>query len=293
MKITDYGEVSSLSASNVLLADGSDGTKKVTAQNAANSVIDLADDAGKIDVLAGRCLPLINLLSKNTVADLKADIAAGTFKKAVVGGYVEINNRRYYMAHPDYWYNCGDTAFTTHHMLVVPATAINNGQMHKTDSGQYESGAANTTEGGYFGSDMRGEEGGLATATATIKADMEALGFSVLTHREYFTNAVTDGRPSAGAWYNSDVDLMNENMVYGCNVFTSHSDGTNIPTLYTIDKSQLKLFSERPDLITTRAGWWLRDVVSSAGFARVAGGGAATCGSASDPLGVRPAFAIA
>ena len=40
-----------------------------------------------------------------------------------------------------------------------------------------------------------------------------------------------------------------------------------------------------------RQGWWLRDVVSSAYFARVAGGGIAGAGVASVVFGVRP-FAL-
>ena len=80
---------------------------------------------------------------------------------------------------------------------------------------------------------------------------------------------------------------MNEVMVYGCNAWTSH------PGIETgIDKCQLKLFQERPDLITTRASWWLRSVVSATGFAGVAGGGNAGYATASGALGVRPAFAI-
>jgi hypothetical protein len=102
-----------------------------------------------------------------------------------------------------------------------------------------------------------------------------------------FVTAVTDGKASNWAWADSDIDLMNEVMVYGCSAWASH------PGFETgIDKCQLKLFQERPDLITTRAAWRLRSVVSASAFARVDTGGIADRREASIALGVRPAFAI-
>lgn len=80
---------------------------------------------------------------------------------------------------------------------------------------------------------------------------------------------------------------MNEVMVYGCNVWAS------APGYETgIDKCQIKLFQERPDLITTRAHWWLRSVVSATYFAYVYRNGGASYGNAGYAYGVRPAFAI-
>ena len=229
-------------------------------------------------------------LGTSYTQELKEDIVSGTFKKAVVGGYLTINEHVYYLAHPDYWLNTGDTPCTTHHMVVVPAPNLVTEQMHKTASGQYESGAANTTEGGYIGSDMKKAGGGLEQIKAIIQADFGAA--NILTHRELFVNAVTNGKPSNHAWYDSDIDLMNEPMVYGSYIFTPACDGTTISYRYTIDKSQLALFALRPDLICNRATWWLRDVVSGADFAYVNSDGNANCNSASYPFGVRPAFGI-
>ena len=225
----------------------------------------------------GRQLPLVDLGTEYT-AELKADISAGKFEKAVVGGFLTINGHVYYLAHPDYWLHTGDTECTTHHMLVIPARNIGTGKMNNS----------NITTGAYAGSDMKtgnNSNTALATAAAQIKADFGAA--NILTHRELFANAVTDGKASGWAWADSDVDLMNEVMVYGCNVWASH------PGYETgIDKCQLKLFQERPDLITTRAAWWLRSVVSASDFAYVDRRGHALYTDASTALGVRPAFAI-
>ena len=237
------------------------------------------DDSGTsaIDEATGRQLPLINLGTSYT-AELKADISSGKFEKAVVGGYLTINGHVYYLAHPDYWLHTGDTECTTHHMVVIPAESIGTGKMNNT----------NITTGGYIGSDMKtgnNSNTALATARAQIIADFGAA--NILTHRELLTNAVTDGKASSWDWVNSDVDLMNEVMVYGCNVWTSH------PGFETgIDKCQLKLFQERPDLITTRTYWWLRSVVSAVSFAFIYAHGYANHTYASTAFGVRPVFAI-
>ena len=226
---------------------------------------------------SGAILPLVNLGTEYT-AELKADISSGKFEKAVVGGYLTINGHVYYLAHPDYWLRTGDTECTTHHMLVIPAGNIGTGKMNDT----------NITTGGYAGSDFKtgnNSNTALATAAAQIKTDFGAS--NILTHRELFANAVTDGKASGWAWADSDIDLMNEVMVYGCNVWAS------APGYETgIDKCQLKLFQERPDLITTRAGWWLRSVVSAASFAFVLDIGVANSAGASYAYGVRPVFAI-
>ena len=151
----------------------------------------------------------------------------------------------------------------------------------------------NTTEGAYIGSQMY--KTGLDEAKTIINA---AFGSDhILTHREYFNNAVSNGKPSGGSWYDSTVDLMNENMVYGGRQFSSLPEGADPWSSchnYTIDKSQLPLFRYAPWFIhAQRAYWcWLRDVVSAAYFASADGNGNCYCRGASDVSGVRPAFAI-
>ena len=86
---------------------------------------------------------------------------------------------------------------------------------------------------------------------------------------------------------------MNENMVYGSAVFRpQNSLGATIPNSYTIDKSILPLFQFRPDLISNRQWYWLRDVVNATDFARVIYGGHPSCNNAGTSDGVRPAFGI-
>lgn len=216
-----------------------------------------------------------------------AAIKAGTFDDLYIGDYWTIGGVDYRIAAFDYYLNSGDTSCNTHHVVIVPDTCLYNAQMHNTSSGSYESGAANTTAGGYVGSDMY--KSNLEQAKTTIKS---AFSGHVLKHRIYLTNAVANGRASGGAWCDSEVDLMCEQMVYGSGIFSPVSDGSNVPANYRVEKSQLPLFQHEPSRICNRATWWLRDVITASVFASVGSNGDAYCGIASYSSGVRPAFCI-
>lgn len=216
-----------------------------------------------------------------------AAIKAGTFDDLYIGDYWTIVGVNYRIAAFDYYLNSGDTDCTTHHVVIVPDTCLYNAQMHNTSSGGWESGAANTTAGGYVGSDMY--KSNLEQAKTTIKS---AFSGHVLKHRIYLTNAVANGRASGGAWCDSEVDLMCEQMVYGSGIFSPVSDGSNAPANYRVEKSQLPLFQHEPSRICNRATWWLRDVITASDFAGVGDGGCADYRDASGSFGVRPAFCI-
>jgi hypothetical protein len=216
-----------------------------------------------------------------------AAIKAGTFDDLYIGDYWTIGGVNYRIAAFDYYLNSGDTNCTTHHVVIVPDTCLYKAQMHNTSSGGWESGAANTTAGGYVGSDMY--KSNLEQAKTTIKS---AFSGHVLKHRIYLTNAVANGRASGGAWCDSEVDLMCEQMVYGSGIFSPVSDGSNVPTNYRVEKSQLPLFQHEPSRISNRNDWWLRDVITASTFALVGYDGCANYYDASNSYGVRPAFCI-
>lgn len=205
-------------------------------------------------------------------------ISSGTFTDLYIGDYWVISGVNWRIAAFDYYLNCGDTSFTKHHAVIVPDTCLYNAQMNTT----------NVTTGAYKGSAMY--TANLTQAKSTINS---AFGSShVLSHRIYLSNATSNGRASAGEWTDSTVDLMCEHMVYGSGIFSPVSDGSNVPNNYRVEKGQLPLFALEPSRICNRATWWLRDVITAASFAYVANYGYASCNSASDSFGVRPAFCI-
>lgn len=323
MKITDYEKVQALAASNIFLLDGPNGTKTIAADALAKALIGLlsskdfiggvnlseltqvnalvsgnkllvgttegnkaiaAEDAlfAMLDSFAPVELRRVLFRGKNLGTALtavqKAAIKDGSFKGMFLGDYWSIGGRIWRIVDMDYWYNCGDTAFTSHHLVIMPDEALYNAQMNTT----------NITTGGYVGSEMYKKN--LANAKTIVNAAFQG---SVLTHREHLCNAVANGKQSGGAWFDSSIELPSEIMMYGHIHFGNASDGNTIPNIYTPSKTQLALFMVCPRFITDRShAQWLRDVVSSAGFAFVGSDGTATYYGASSSIGVRPVFPV-
>lgn len=290
-KVPELVKITAPASGNIIPIHDGTGLKGITFQNFANKVNEPMND--KVAPLlfnnagAHNAIYRGKNLGTSVTAAQYAAISAGTFVDMYIGDYWVINGVNWRIAAFDYYLNCGDTSCTKHHVVIVPDSCLYNAQMHNTSSGQYEAGAANTTVGGYVGSDMYTKN--LEQAKNTIKA---AFSGHVLKHRVYLVNAVTDGRPSAGAWCDSEVELMNEQMVYGGAIFMPIANGSTVFTNYRVEKSQLPLFALEPSRICNRATWWLRDVVSASYFALVGGDGNASYGNASYSNGVRPAFAI-
>lgn len=212
---------------------------------------------------------------------LSQQIAEGTFDDIFVGDYIigKVSGRKYLVADINYRLHTGYTECTTNHVLMIPERIMGTVQMNDS----------HVTTGGYVGSKMYTTN--LAQFKTVIQNDFGS--GHILNHRELLTNAVTDGKSSGLAWYDSTIELMNESMVYGHNAWGSHHGYET-----GIDKSQLSLFKHKPDLIVTlndagsRYWYWLRDVVSSSTFAGVNDHGNADYYSAGYSGGVRPAFLI-
>lgn len=324
MKITDYEKVTELLANNVLLVDGDGGTKTILARDLLKALVAVSssqDYLAKMDISQ---LTQVNTVSASdrillasggsnkgiTVNDAfwgildavisveqrrnifrgknlgtaftaaqKAEIKAGTFKGFFIGDYWSIGDRIWRIVDINYWLNSGDASCTTPHLVIMPDQSLYSAKMNET----------NITTGGYVGSQMY--TANLANAKTLVNSAFGSA--NILNHREYLTNAVTNGYPSAGAWYDSTVELPNEIMMYGSLVFTPAGDGSFVPNRYTIDKTQLALMKMYPRFINPGRYWyWLRDVVSSALFARVDVHGDASYGYASGSGGVRPVFGL-
>ena len=214
-------------------------------------------------------------------------VAAQTFKDIFPGDFIigQNSGRKYRVGDINYRLHCGDTELKTPHVLMFPERSMYLAKMNDT----------NVTTGAYVGSAMF--KTNLNTARTVIKGDFGA--DHIVKHRQLFQNAITNGYASAGAWTDSEIDLMNECMVYGSNIMApANYLGATIPYRYTIDKSQIAAFRLCPDMIVCmddnggRVTWWLRDVVSAAHFADVGGHGDAGHAGASTALGVRPDFLI-
>lgn len=215
----------------------------------------------------------------------KSAVQLGTFDDLFVGDYWTINGINWRIADIDYYFNFGDTATTSHHLVIVPDDTLYDAKMNNTD----------TTAGGYSGSAMRTNN--LSSAKTTIN---NAFGSTnILTYRDLLCNAVdttgagdvpATGLPTGWAWADCTVELMSEQQISGTTSWsTAQQNGYDTGTSY----SQFALFRYNRQFINkTRKWFWLRNVQSASYFCIAGYSGRLSGYTASNSGGVRPLFLL-
>lgn len=277
-KFADLEAILSVTGTEQMLIHDGNGVKVITVENLHKGLqtdIDSVRNVLADGAAAHNCIYRGKNLGTSVTAEQYAAISSGKFTDLYIGDYWVIKGVTYRIAAFDYYYNCGDTNFTKHHAVIVPDTSLYKAQMN----------TSNVTTGGYTGSAMY--KSNLAQAKTTIKA---AFGSAhVLTKRELLTNAVNGNTPSGWAWFDSDVELMNEMQAYGSVAWGAHDgNGYNV----TSGDGQFPLFMFDRTKLHNREDYWLRDVVSATNFSVVYRAGRADSHAASSSGGVRPAFCI-
>lgn len=277
-KFADLEAILSVTGTEQMLIHDGNGVKVITVENLHKGLqtdIDSVRNVLADGAAAHNCIYRGKNLGTSVTAEQYAAISSGKFTNLYIGDYWVIKGVTYRIAAFDYYYNCGDTNFTKHHAVIVPDTSLYKAQMN----------TSNVTTGGYTGSAMY--KSNLAQAKTTIKA---AFGSAhVLTKRELLTNAVNGNTPSGWAWFDSDVELMNEVQVYGSVAWGAHDgNGYNVAS----GDGQFPLFMFDRTKLHNREDYWLRDVSSATYFSYVGISGDADGAYASISLGVRPAFCI-
>ena len=277
-KFADLEAILSVTGTEQMLIHDGNGVKVITVENLHKGLqtdIDSVRNVLADGAAAHNCIYRGKNLGTSVTAEQYAAISSGKFTDLYIGDYWVINGVTYRIAAFDYYYNCGDTNFTKHHAVIVPDTSLYKAQMN----------TSNVTTGGYTGSAMY--KSNLAQAKTTIKA---AFGSAhVLTKRELLVNAVNGNTPSGWAWFDSDVELMNEVQAYGSVAWGAHDgNGYNVAS----GDGQFPLFMFDRTKLHNREDYWLRDVASATNFSLVDIGGRAGNGGASYSIGVRPAFCI-
>lgn len=277
-KFADLEAILSVTGTEQMLIHDGNGVKVITVENLHKGLqtdIDSVRNVLADGAAAHNCIYRGKNLGTSVTEEQYAAISSGKFTDLYIGDYWVIKDVTYRIAAFDYYYNCGDTNFTKHHVVIVPDTSLYKAQMN----------TSNVTTGGYTGSAMY--KSNLAQAKSTIKA---AFGSAhVLTKRELLTNAVNGNTPSGWAWFDSDVELMNEVQVYGSVAWGAHDgNGYNVAS----GDGQFPLFMFDRTKLHNREDYWLRDVSSATDFSLVSLGGHAANPNASTSYGVRPAFCI-
>ena len=234
-----------------------------------------------------------DLTNVYTIDQMYSMIHSGNFDDLFLGDYINVSitttlpdetvkteTVSLMIAAFDYYYNIGDTALTTHHVIFVPRGAGFSTTSKMNDT--------NTTAGSYLHSYMH--ETVLPCYAASLKV---ALNNHVLSHRTLLPNAINSSTPSmAGAgftgassgweWTTVELQLMTEQQVYGTRAWTS--------SVYDIgvDYRKLLVFDFISPVHIGRNSFWLRSVVSSTYFAFCSSGGNASSSGASYASYVRP-----
>lgn len=201
-------------------------------------------------------------------------IGDGSFRDLYIGDYWTINGINWRIAHFNYWLGTGDVKCNTNHVVIVPYGWVSTFKMNASDD----------TTGGYLNSEWYTTNRHFAVEN--IEADFGAS--HILSHRNFFSDAVSDGHASHGVWVDSTVDLMNEIMVCGSLV------GSYLGKYYEVgcDKFQLALFKYNPPSVRMDVSYWLRGVSTASSFVGMGNFGLLDGFTASQILRIRPVFGI-
>lgn len=256
-------------------------------------IIPIVQDGATKKASAGLIFPTIShncIFRGKDITDLfysgtlSRQIANQTFDDIFIGDYIigQTSGNKYLVADINYKLNAGTS---TPHILMMPEKNLGTAQMNTTA----------TTTGAYVGSAM------FTTNLASFKTIItNDFGSShILSHSSLLADAVTNGYESHSAYTTTTIDLMNEIMVHGSNIFHNVKNGTNTPTNNTQDNSQLAIFRiYKPIKVSfasgtnTKENYWLRDVLSASDFCIMGSNGQTSTASANSNLGVRPAFLV-
>ena len=220
-----------------------------------------------------------------------ANIQNGSFHDMFVGDYFSVNGSNYVIAGINTKHLKGDNMQLGNHLLLMPDrfSTLKDGTVMRNDGKQHYMNDTDTTAGGLAGTKL------YQTYMPSIQNKLEAdFGSHLLKFREVVSTHVdASGAPDKGEWRDAKLGIPNEVMVYGTTLNGNNKNGS----WYNIgdDDVQLPLFRLNPDELTNHRDWayWLRDILSAAGFADVGAGGDDPWGGASSTWrGIRAFFLI-
>lgn len=252
------------------------------------------------------------------------------FEDLYLGDYITVGNNTYVIADFDYYYRTGDTAFTQHHIVMMPnasmnipsgtvlygstdtLTFINSANAGATVTSQetatafkwnatMEAPNTNSTAGGYKYSRMRTV---IMKAADTIVVNAFGADHVAKLNVLYPNPAseTTSGLANNWTWFNASdwssitrqsiCDLPNETQICGQQVWGRGAAYTNVGHEIGIDKIQFALFAVSRYHANTRSAYWTRSVVSAANTALISGPGNANYVGCSNVAGVRPRFVL-
>ena len=209
-QVNNYPSTSEFNSDDsVLITGATSGLRRMPASKFQDNV---AAKAADLRAIMETCPPAISHrmiyrgknLGTSFTAEQSQAVQNGTFTDMYIGDYWVINGKTRRIGDIDYFIHCGDNVDLGHHLLMVDdgvdLTADGSTTHFMDDS--------DTTAGGFKGSKMWN-----TTIPNQILPDITtAFGNHLLKHREYISNAVTDGVPAGGEWVDTIYNIFNEAM---------------------------------------------------------------------------------
>lgn len=225
------------------------------------------------------------------------EIVSGRYRGMFLGDYFTQNGRSYVIAVFGYSDRKGDNQDVTGSIGLLPLNGMSwamdsTGKVTQLTPNWKDTvymNDSNTTAGGYMGS--KAYKTYIPMVDACLTNDF---GSYLLTSRGYLCNGVdSNGNASSGTWVDRKSFLMNEVMVYGSIINSNTANGAGLYNIGT-DNTQLPLFrfDMRYAIGHSQNAYWLRDVVSSSGFAAAGDAGYAYWGAATRPWAGIRAFCL-
>ena len=316
MKITDYNEITELSADNVLLIDGGEtGTAKMKAENAGYALVDMTNINNRRQIFRGK------YLGDTITAEHRDNIENGTFKDLWLGDYWTIGGHNWRIVDFDYWYaptSGYNGTIQKHHLVIMPDDTITrtiDSRMLFTSSMQmYKHLLAPYTDTSYNekanGSSFNASSYEVWRWTISVLKDIfgeDVVNNYFLTRQSYSTTAITFGTSNASSSYNKAttttssksalnvrVDIPTEFMIFGTRCAAPCNSGSygNALSMAEYGYKQFALFNVAPIFI--QGNYVLKDMPKTNTVSYVQGmtiNQKTNNGSEVDNLYVRPVFA--
>ena len=316
-KITEYTSVSSLGYSDVLITDGTNGTKKISATDLAASLLNIISPINNRNIYRGK------YLGSSLTEAQSTEIYNGTFKDMFIGDYWTINNVDYVIADIDYFYKRGNgDQSDTHHLVLMPRAPLSFASMcevDENDSYQWDEEENFSSSPSYLASTMYTTEMDIIISTLELAFDdalmeMETIKIAGVYDSDY------NGFPVSAQNIFTKASLLSEPMVFGHNAYAMCNDSQSQSTYSYIsgdseavepavsggyETFQLSIFKLNPSFAVCGvpmgpsgqvlpADWWLSDLINGprVRFSCVSALGFPSYETASEELAVRPYFCI-
>lgn len=231
MKITEYPTAQFLDEGDVLIKDGTNGTKQIKGSDLVYALFDGIPEMHN-QIYRGKNLGTVYK------SDQQNAINDGTFHDLWIGDYWEIGSYTYRIAAFDWFYGMGyNPKTTTHHVVIVPDESMGNSVFADSNDRFYADAKVRTIF--------------IPSISPTINS---AFGNRILSHRVDLQSGSAENNVEctiASQWYDGTIELMTPSMIIAGASKSEHFG----KTLKSYGEC-LPLFILKPELVSIDTAYW-------------------------------------